>query len=280
MENSVYTAGLYFRAQVLRHAVTHCRGLSAGGEAGVRIVEPRVPDECGRGKRRVLLQAVWVARDALVSPDQHLRRTEGPVGVSPDRRRMREKPDRPHVSGLRRLCPAGGLSTLLGRLGRLESQEPDWAFNSVLALIPALAWHVSRERRFLDQMLEIGAIGRWNTETELDCWRQWGQEWVLINEQNHVSNFVLDAGEVLLEIAPSLFDPNPASQQASWRRIAEAWWRCAQIGMNDQRLVHYWKQINTRTGQWRPTGLVAPEGLDPRAKDFFVKHQSDAATAR
>jgi hypothetical protein len=268
MENSVYTAGLYLTAQVERHRATGSpqalHEARRAFEALWKIYEMNV----AAGRAGFFSKPYGSRATIWSSPDQHLAALAGLYAYHS----LADAGTKQRIARLfvdaADFAKSRDYQLCLGDLGGWKMKDELHAYTAVFMLMQALAWHVSREPRFRDELMVLDARSRWKTETELERWRTW-PEWVLITEQCIIAHFAIVAGEILQEITPEIFARNP------WPGVLRDWWRFSLTGMDANFLFHYWKEINTRTGAWRPTGLRVPPDLHRTAQNLFTKYQSD-----
>lgn len=264
MENSVYTAGLYLRAQVDRYRAT--------GEAAALREARRAYDSlrliyrlnAEAGNPGFLSKPYGHQATAWSSADQHLAAIAGWYAYY----QIADSETQAEIAGmwvdLADFAREHDYQLCLGDLGGWRFADQRYAFYAVFELINALALWVSGEARFRKELARVAAGGRWKTGTELEAWREWGRRRILLNEQGIPAHFCLVAAEILLALAPELYGASPAEQRAAYERIVAEWWRFSLIGMDESYLYHYWKEVDPVTGEWWPTGyrewMIDPDG--------------------
>ena len=155
------------------------------------------------------------------------------------------------------------------------------AYNAIYMLIPFLAYLVTNQERYLEEMNRVAQLGHWRTESYLGPWAREGLERMLMFERVCLAHFALSPAEIFAREYPRIFGVTPDEQQRTLAHLSEEWWKFGALGIDEDDYSNYWVDIDVRNATWRSTGLTP---LQPKAEGsenefngdyFFIRYYSD-----
>jgi len=153
------------------------------------------------------------------------------------------------------------------------------AYNSIYMLISFLAYMVSKDDKFLNEMNRLAALGFWRKESYMGQWKRAGLKRMLMFERISLAFFPVLTSEIFYNEIPSIFGKTPKEQEKNMADCMYEWWRFGSLGADADFYQNYWVDIDVENYSWRSTGLTPlkpkeemPKGLEDY---FFMRYYSD-----
>jgi hypothetical protein len=152
------------------------------------------------------------------------------------------------------------------------------AYNAIYTLIAFLAFMVSKEEKYFDEMNRVLSLGSWRTESYMGAWRSAGLKRMLMFERVCLAHFAVSPAEILFIECPVIFGETAAEQKKNMEHCVHEWWRFGALGVDEDFYQNYWIDIDVDNFTWRSTGLTPLKSKEemPKGQDYlFMRYHSD-----
>lgn len=273
-ENSLTTAGIYLHSQVERYRVTQSADALEQARRAFESIHKVYELGVADGNPGWLSKPYGRAVTNISSPDQYFFSFVGLFNYA----KVADPDTQAKITQL--VTDAADYARKDGYdlfwKGPGGSGEGElWPYNAIFMLINSVAYHLSGEPRYREELLRLDTLGRWKQETYIEAWRRAGHKRVLMFERVCLAAFAIMSGEIIFEATPEVFGAGERQQQAAWSRAARRWWEFSKLGVDEDYYAHYWVDINVEGFDWRPTGLTEPNPNMTNPDDLFMNYHSD-----
>ena len=282
-ENSITTSGIYLASQCYRFQATKDDAALEQARKAFHSLDLiyQLGEKDGRpgwmGK-----PYSWRVSDQT-SPDQYLDATWGmfayhPLASGAERRRIEEM----FVGFADHWRKIDYTLSYFGH--RWDVKQSKDAYNLILVMLNAVAWHFTRNELYLNEAKRFRALGTWDRETNIDIIKRQRlnnppsgmnetfkdvlrENETICWESNILSKFAAVAIETILAVAPELVE---GAVEGTLARFWSIW----RYGFGEDFLPYYWYAVDAKTDAWRPLPKTTPAAGNWFLDDPFMSYVS------